>query len=104
MFGRKLQIDSKNLKWYEVFHNAGHHPYAHIMVYSKDETEGYLTKNAIQNMWSELMHDIFQQEFLHIYEEQKASLEKLIVQTKSVLKRLNNPSQQSNIPKEFQDD
>ena len=103
MFAREMQINSKNLKWYAAFHNAGHHPHVHIMIYSKDTKEGYLTKKAIQNMRSELMHDIFRQEFLHIYEEQKVSREKLMIQTKSVLEHLNDQSQPRDIPKEFQD-
>ncbi len=90
MFCREMKIDSKNLKWYAAFHNAGHHPHVHIMVYSKNEKEGYLSKKAIENMRSEFMHDIFRQEFLHIYEEQKASRTKLMMRTETVLNRLNN--------------
>jgi hypothetical protein len=103
MFAREMQIDSKNLKWYAAFHNAGHHPHVHIMIYSKDAKEGYLTKKAIQNMRSELMHDIFRQEFLHIYEEQKVSREKLMLETKSALDRLNSPHQSNDISKGFQE-
>ena len=62
MFCREMKIDSRNLRWYAAFHNAGHHPHVHIMVYSKDEQEGYLSKKAIENMRSEFMHDIFRQE------------------------------------------
>lgn len=103
MFAREMQIDSKNLKWYAAFHNAGHHPHVHIMIYSQDAKEGYLTKKAIQNMRSELMHDIFRQEFLHIYEEQKVSREKLMLETKSVLDRLNSQHSSNDISKEFQE-
>ena len=103
MFAREMQIDSKNLKWYAAFHNAGHHPHVHIMIYSKDAKEGYLTKKAIQNMRSELMHDIFRQEFLHIYEEQKVSRETLMLETKSVLDRLSSPHQSNDISKGFQE-
>ena len=90
MFCREMKIDSKNLRWYAAFHNAGHHPHVHIMVYSKNEQEGYLSKKAIENMRSEFMHDIFRQEFLHIYEEQKGSRDKLLMRTETVLNRLNN--------------
>ena len=90
MFCREMKIDSKNLRWYAAFHNAGHHPHVHIMVYSKDEQEGYLSKTAIENMRSEVMHDIFRQEFLHIYEEQKISRDKLMKRTEFVLDSLSN--------------
>lgn len=85
-----MKIDSKNLKWYAAFHNESHHPHVHIMVYSKNEKEGYLSKKAIENMRSEFMHDIFRQEFLHIYEAQKVSRDKLMMRTEAVLNRLNN--------------
>ena len=90
MFCKEMKIDSKNLKWYAAFHNESHHPHVHIMVYSKNEKEGYLSKKAIENMRSEFMHDIFRQEFLHIYEAQKVSRDKLMMRTEAVLNRLNN--------------
>ena len=89
MFCREMKIDSRNLRWYAAFHNAGHHPHVHIMVYSKDEQEGYLSKKAIENMRSEFMHDIFRQEFLHIYEEQKISRDNLTKRTELVLSGLS---------------
>ena len=90
MFCREMKIDSRNLRWYAAFHNAGYHPHVHIMVYSKDGQEGYLSKKAIENMRSEFMHDIFRQEFLHIYEEQKISRDKLMKRTEFVLGSLSN--------------
>ena len=90
MFCREMKIDSRNLRWYAAFHNAGYHPHVHIMVYSKDEQEGYLSKKAIENMRSEFMHDIFRQEFLHIYEEQKISRDNLMKRTEFVLGSLSN--------------
>ena len=89
LFCREMKIDSRNLRWYAAFHNAEHHPHVHIMVYSKEEQEGYLSKKAIENMRSEFMHDIFRQEFLHIYEEQKISRDKLMKRTELVLSSLN---------------
>lgn len=83
-----MKIDSKNLNWYAAFHNASHHPHVHIMVYSKEPSEGYLSKKAIQNMRSELAHDIFRQEFLQIYEEQAESREALLKKTEQVLSQL----------------
>ena len=35
--------------------------------------EGYLTKQSIEAMRSELAHDIFRQDFANIYEEQAQS-------------------------------
>ena len=70
MLCRHMKIDSANLRWYAAFHNEGHHPHVHLMVYSAKDNDGYLTKESIEAMRSELAHDIFRQDFAHIYEEQ----------------------------------
>ena len=58
------KIDSRNLKWYAAFHNESHHPHVHLVVYSSDPSEGYLTAKGIDAMRSAYAHDIFRQEFL----------------------------------------
>lgn len=70
MLCKHMKIDSANLRWYAAFHNEGHHPHVHLMVYSAKENDGYLTEKSIEAMRSELAHDIFRQDFAHIYEEQ----------------------------------
>lgn len=104
MFCREMKIDSKNLKWYAAFHNESHHPHVHVMVYSKKESEGYLTKTAIQNMRAEFAHDIFRQEFLQIYKEQKASRTQLMEETISVLQKLAEGKEPNDISETFQKD
>lgn len=71
------KIDSRHLKWYAAFHNESHHPHVHLVVYSTDPSEGYLTKKGIEAMRSTFAHDIFRQEFMSIYEkktQQRAQL------------------------------
>ena len=46
---KEMRIKPENLVWYGAFHNEGHHPHIHIMCYSKDPKEGYLTKKGIEN-------------------------------------------------------
>ena len=70
MFSRHMKIDSADLKWYAAFHNEGHHPHVHLMVYSAKDNDGFLTKAGIEAMRSELAHDIFRQDFAQIYEGQ----------------------------------
>lgn len=70
MLCRHMKIDSANLRWYAAFHNEGHHPHVHLMVYSAKDNDGYLTKPSIEAMRSELAHDIFRQDFANLYEEQ----------------------------------
>ena len=46
------KIDSRNLKWYAAFHNESHHPHVHLVVYSTNPSEGYLTAKGIDAMRS----------------------------------------------------
>ncbi len=67
MLSRHMKIDSADLRWYAAFHNEGHHPHVHLMVYSAKDNDGFLTKAGIEAMRSELAHDIFRQDFAQIY-------------------------------------
>ena len=81
-----MKIDSANLKWYAAFHNESHHPHVHLLVYSVKDGEGYLTKQSIEAMRSELAHDIFRQDFANIYEEQAQSRMDLKERSEVVMK------------------
>ena len=70
MLSKYMKIDSADLRWYAAFHNEGHHPHVHLMVYSVKDNDGYLTKTGIEAMRSELAHNIFRQDFAQIYEGQ----------------------------------
>ena len=74
---KEMRIKPENLVWYGAFHNEGHHPHIHIMCYSKDPKEGYLTKKGIENLRSAFAHEIFHDEFYHLY-EQKDEMRKWI--------------------------
>jgi len=73
MLCKYMKIDSENLRWYAAFHNESHHPHVHIMVYSKKEPEGFLSKTGIEAMRSEMAHTIFRQDFAQLYSGQNES-------------------------------
>ena len=70
MLSKHMKIDSENLRWYCAFHQESHHPHVHLMVYSAKDNDGFLTEPSIEAMRSEITHDIFRQDFAHLYEEQ----------------------------------
>lgn len=88
MFSKCMKIDSANLRWFCAFHNESHHPHIHLMVYSTKTNEGYLSKPAIEAMRSEVAHDIFRQDFAHIYKEQNQARESVKKESQKVLKEL----------------
>ena len=63
------KIPLSDLQWYAAFHDTGHHPHIHLMVYSKGQ-EGYLSKQSIDSLRSCLGSDIFQQEQYHLFQLQ----------------------------------
>jgi TPR repeat protein len=64
-----LKIHPDHLKWYAAFHNESHHPHIHMVCYSTDPSEGYLTKQGIKKMKSSLSNEIFRQELIPLYGE-----------------------------------
>lgn len=88
MLCKHMKIDSGNLRWYAAFHNEGHHPHVHLMVYSAKDNDGFLTEKSIEAMRSELAHDIFRQDFAHIYEEQNQARAELKSGAADVLREL----------------
>ncbi len=70
MIAQQMKIAPENFRWYAAFHNAGHHPHVHMMAYSIDPKEAYLTKKGIETIKSNLAQEIFRQDLLHIYQQQ----------------------------------
>lgn len=63
------KIPLSDLQWYAAFHDTGHHPHIHLMVYSKGQ-EGYLSKHSIDSLRSCFGNDIFKQEQYHLFQLQ----------------------------------
>ena len=70
MFAQQMKISPENFRWYAAFHNAGHHPHVHVMAYSVNPTEPYLTEKGIATIKSNLAQEIFRQDLLQIYQKQ----------------------------------
>lgn len=64
------KIDMQNLHWYAAFHDKETNPHVHIVVYSTDEREGFLTKQGIEQIRSGFANDIYQDELHHLYARQ----------------------------------
>ena len=75
-----LRIPQDKLRWYAAFHNEGHHPHVHMMVWSADPKMGHLTKKGIFAMRSKLTGTIFREELKDVY-IRKEEIYKRSVQT-----------------------
>ena len=59
---KAMKIPADHFRWYAACHNEGHHPHIHMMVWSDDPKEGFLTREGIAAMRSKLTNTIFQDE------------------------------------------
>lgn len=71
-FSNQFHIPMNELKWFAAFHNEGHHPHVHIMVYSENPKQGYLSQKGVEQLRSSLAKEIFAQDLLSVYEKQTA--------------------------------
>ena len=78
-----FKIDIENLRWYAAFHNESHHPHVHLIVYSVNPKEGYLTEQGIENLRSKFAGEIFAQDLVSVYAKQTESRDTLRADSKS---------------------
>lgn len=89
-------VHLENLRWYAAFHNTAHHPHIHLLVYSTDIKEGFLTENGIEQIKSAFANDIFHNELYQVYEKQTAVRDKLRFEAESVMRNLLSELQNNN--------
>lgn len=91
IIAESMNIPIDKLKWYGAFHNEGHHPHIHLLVYSEDKNKGYLTEKGIQKMRQTFGTTIFHDDLLNIY-SQKDDIRKYVNETadKKIKKLLEN--------------
>jgi hypothetical protein len=72
-----MKIPPNQFRWCAAFHDEKHHPHIHMMVWSADSKQGYLTEQGIETMRSKLTNDIFQDELLHLYKQKDLSYQEV---------------------------
>ena len=68
-----MKISPKNFRWRAAFHDEKHHPHIHMMVWSADPKQGFLTEKGIEKMRSQLSNEIFRDELLSLYQKKDLS-------------------------------
>ena len=72
-----MKITPSSFRWCAAFHDEKHHPHIHMMAWSTDPKQGYLTEKGIEQMRSQLSNDIFQDELLSLYQEKDLSYQQV---------------------------
>lgn len=83
-----MNIQPNHFRWYAAFHDEGKHPHVHMMAWSTQPGEAYLTRDGIRNIKSTLTNQIFKQEMLHTYEQKSQSRDELVREARRAIRQL----------------
>ena len=72
-----MKIPPSSFRWRAAFHDEKHHPHIHMMIWSADPRQGYLTEKGIEQMRAQLSNDIFRDELLSLYQEKDQSYQQV---------------------------
>ena len=79
----KIQPD--NLRWYAAFHQKPNQVHIHMIIFSADPKEGYLTKEGIREMKSVFARRIYHADRMHIYQQKDTARQELQTQTRKAM-------------------
>ena len=85
---KEMNIAPENLCWYAAYHNSETHPHVHMLVWSKNPNEAFLSPVGIHNIKHFMSHDIFRQELISIYKEQTHARDSLKKHYREQMKEL----------------
>ena len=71
----KIQPD--HLRWYAAFHQKPQQMHIHMIIFSTDPKEGYLTKDGIRQVKSAFTRRIYQADRMHVYQQKDQSRDTL---------------------------
>ena len=91
---KSQRIPLCNLKWYASFHDTAHHPHIHLLVYSTNPKQGFLTAKGIDQIRSAFANDIFHDDLQSIYQEQTLSRDELKAVSKTEFESIVRKIQQ----------
>lgn len=96
-----MRIDVNHLKWYAAFHNEGHHPHIHMIVYSTDVKEGFVTKQGIEKIRGMFAKEIFKQDLIQTYDEQTEMRNELKKYSQDIVKKMLQGIEVSHIDNDY---
>ena len=79
----KIQPD--NLRWYAAFHRKPNQVHIHMIIFSANPKEGYLTKDGIREMKSVFARRIYHADRMHIYQQKDTARQELQAQTRKAM-------------------
>ena len=83
-----MKIAPEHLHWYAAFHDEGHHPHVHMMLWSDVPRQGYLSEDGVKAMRSALTNEIFKNEMYQLYVQKNLSYKELTTQAQETMRGL----------------
>lgn len=80
-----MRIRTDDFRWYAAYHDEGHHPHVHMMVWSAEPKKGYLTRDGIAAMRSKMTNAIFHEEMKELYIKKDAAYKESVQTAKESL-------------------
>ena len=80
-----MRIHPNDFRWHAAYHDEGHHPHVHMMVWSAEPEKGYLTREGIATMRSRMTNAIFHEEMKELYIKKAAAYKESIQTAKESL-------------------
>ena len=90
-----MKISPDKFRWYAAFHDEGTHPHIHMMIWSDDPKQGYLSKDGIAQMRSKMTNTIFQDEMLNLYQQKDKSYKEVTQAAREAMRELISEMRQS---------
>ena len=79
------KIQPNNLRWYAAFHQKPNQVHIHMIIFSADSKEGYLTKEGIREMKSVFARRIYHADRMHTYQQKDTARQELQAQTRKAM-------------------
>ncbi|WP_119310996.1 MobP3 family relaxase [Oscillibacter sp. PEA192] len=82
---KAYKIRPENLRWYAAFHQKPNQVHIHMIIFSADPKEGYLTKEGIRQVKSVFARRIYHADRMHIYQQKDIARQELQMQTRKAM-------------------
>ena len=79
------KIQPNNLHWYAAFHRKPNQVHIHMIIFSANPKEGYLTKDGIREMKSVFARRIYHADRMHIYQQKDIARQELQTRTRKAM-------------------
>ena len=79
------KIQPNNLRWYAAFHRKPNQVHIHMILFSADPKEGYLTKEGIRQVKSVFARRIYHADRMHIYQQKDIARQELQTRTRKAM-------------------